>query len=446
MGGNALSVTSTRLTKANYERMAQDCVTKLKETFPQGRVVAIASYESKTDHGDLDLLVSFENYDPYAAAKALAATEVVRNGPVTSLGVRVRPEVEELDGNVFQVDLISIDAASFDYAAAYFSFNDLGNLIGRTAHAAGLAHKHNGLWFYVRDGDYHFREILLTRNYDEALTFLGYSPARFHAGFDSLSDIFEYVAGSAYFNRNIFLLENRNAQSRIRDRKRKTYTEFLKFCEAHPELPGYAYPERKADWLPRIEQGFPAFKAEHDKALADLAELRAVKAKFNGEWVSQLTGLQGKELGELMKRFKASFESIEAQRTFVLTKTPAELELRVRLELSKLKGDGLFPLWEMLEAGVPALPVRAQVARHLAGLQALPTNTEGVQAAVQASREMLSYLDETPGTSAAPLTPRSRNPKMDALVSAIAKANAFSFEKASEAVGLAMKERRDDER
>jgi len=161
-------------------------------------------------------------------------------------------------------------------------------------------------WFFAvhrcdirgcRDGDYHFREILLTRNYDEALTFLGYSPARFHAGFDSLSDIFEYVAGSAYFNRNIFLLENRSAQSRIRDRKRKTYAEFLKFCEAHPELPGYAYPERKADWLPRIEQGFPAFKAEHDKALADLAELRAVKAKFNGEWVSQLTGLQGKELG-----------------------------------------------------------------------------------------------------------------------------------------------------
>lgn len=401
MGGNALSVASVRLTKKNYERMAQSCVEKLRAAFPKGRVAAIESYRAKTDHGDLDLLVSTDHgYDPFLAAQALNATEVVRNGPVTSVGVKVREDVEELEGNVFQVDLIAIDEASFDYAAGYFSFNDLGNLIGRTAHAAGLSHKHNGLWFYVRDGDYKFREILLTRDYAEALRFLGYDPARFEQGFEDLKEIFEYVSGSAYFNADIFLLHNRNAQSRIRDRKRKTYTEFLKYCEATPNLPSYAYPEDKSAWLPRIAKAFPHFQAEYDQALADLAELRAVKAKFNGEWVSELTGLQGKELGALMKRFKESFETVEALREFVLAKTPAELELRVRKELSHMNEDGLFPMWELLEAGFPASHVSMQVVRHLAGLLALPADAEGLAPAVEAASQMLALIGTE--TTAAP--------------------------------------------
>lgn len=330
MGGNALSYASVRLTKKNYERMAADCVAKLQALYPQGRVAAVESYRAKESHGDLDLLLTAEGYDPFKAAEVLSAVETVRNGPVTSIGVVVRPEVAVLEGNVFQVDIISIDAPSFDYATGYFSFNELGNLIGRTAHSAGLSHKHDGLWFFVRDEDYKFRELLLTRDYEVALQFLGYDPQRFKQGFETLDEIFRYVAGSAFFNRDIFLLENRNAKSRIRDRKRRTYMEFLKFCEEHPELPAFQYPEDKMAWLPRIAEHFPHFRGEYDQALADLAELRAVKAKFNGDWVAQLTGLQGKELGGLMKRFKESFESPAAQRAYVLASTPQELEARVR--------------------------------------------------------------------------------------------------------------------
>jgi hypothetical protein len=243
--------------------------------------------------------------------------------------VVAQPEVQTLEDNVFQVDLISINSAAFEYAAGYFAFNDLGNLIGRTAHSAGLAHKHDGLWYFVRDADHKFREILLTQDYAAALRFLGYDDTRFKAGFDTLEDIFWYVAGSSFFNRDIFLLENRNATARVRDRKRRTYMEFLKFCEEHPELPAFQYPANKADWLPRVAEHFPTFKAEYDQAWADIAELRAVKARFNGELVSQLTGLKGKELGGLMMRFKESFESTEAQRAFVLTSSPDEIEARV---------------------------------------------------------------------------------------------------------------------
>lgn len=329
MGGNALKAVSVRLTKKNYNRLAADCEAKLRALYPGKRIVALGSYRDKPDFGDCDILVQSDGYDPHQAAKALGAVEVVRNGPVTSLGVLVRPEVPHVNGNVFQVDLIATGEDEFDFALGYFGASDTGNLVGRIAHAMGMAFRHDGLFYYFRDGDYKFREILLTRDFDKALAVLGYAPSDYHAGFDSVEDIYRFVTSTPLFSRDIFLLENRNAKSRVRDKKRAVYMQFLKWCEAHSDLPAFVYPEDKQQWHPRIGMHFPRFYTEYAKAVNDLAQLRAVKAKFNGEWVAKLTGLTGQELGELMKRFKSEFESPEAQHAFVLANSAEELEARV---------------------------------------------------------------------------------------------------------------------
>lgn len=330
MGGSALSCTSVRLTKKNYDWLVADCLAKLRAVYPTGRMEVVEAYRAKADFGDADIVICAPNYDPFQAAAALDAVEVVPNGPVTSVGVVVRPEVPHRDGNVFQVDLIKQNEEDFDFALNYFRFNDAGNLAGRLAKAMDTSLRHDGLYFYFRDGDYKFREILLTRDYGKALAYLGLAPEVFSAGFETLEDIFRFIASSPFFNRDIFLLENRNAKSRVRDRKRKTYNAFLKYCEAHPELPAFRFPTEKRAWMGRIVEHFPHFQAEYDQAVADLEEMRAVKAKFNGQWVSRLTGLQGKELGALMKRFKESFGTSEALRTFVLEHSQQDIEVRVR--------------------------------------------------------------------------------------------------------------------
>lgn len=326
MGGNALSSPSIRLTKENYNRISGECLAKLQKHSPRRKATVIESYRSKPDFGDCDILVeSGEHYCPWAAAKALGAVEVVRNGPVTSTGLPANPALGATAGNLFQVDLIAIDALSFDFAKGYFGFNDLGNLVGRTAHRMGLSHRHDGLWFFLRDGDYKFREILLTRNYEEALEFLGYDITVYRQGFDTLEDIFKFVAASKYFNKDIFLLENRNAKSRIRDRKRTTYMAFLRYCQDSPELAQFEYPDSKDDWLPLIAQSFGHFEAALAQANKDLDRQRAVKAKFGGQWVSELTGLTGKDLGGLMQRFKQQFESPGALQDYVMATSESEL-------------------------------------------------------------------------------------------------------------------------
>ena len=123
MGGHALSCVTVRLTKKNADRLAADCVAKLQALYPGRRVVYMSSYRLKPDAGDADILVEAdEHYDPFKAAEALGAVEVVRNGPVTSIGLVIRPELPERDGNVFQVDLIKSPAEEFDYASNYFAY------------------------------------------------------------------------------------------------------------------------------------------------------------------------------------------------------------------------------------------------------------------------------------------------------------------------------------
>lgn len=171
-----------RLSARSYAQLDAELHGKLKAAYPALKFATVQSYRSKSDFGDLDMLVGDLAFDARQAALSLGAVEVVSNGPVTSSGLLVDPQVLERTGNLFQVDFIKVAAEEFDYAQKYLAFNDLGNLVGRIAHKMGLAHRHDGLYFFVRDGDYLYREILLTRDYDKALTVMGFSSSRFALG------------------------------------------------------------------------------------------------------------------------------------------------------------------------------------------------------------------------------------------------------------------------
>jgi hypothetical protein len=222
---------------------------------------------------------------------------VVKNGDVTSIGVRVGMKIH-------QIDLISASVEEFEFSVNYFSFNDCGNMIGRVAHKMGLKFGHDGLWLPLRDGDHMFAKICLTRDFDEALRFMDYNPRVFHNGFATLEDIFEYVATNGRFNKEIFLLENRNTIAKTRERKRKTYMAFLEWVKTRQGLAEFEWPKDKSVWLSRIFLHFPKAAIEYHDATWNLKETKRARELFNGEMVMGLTGLEGKELGKFMKHLK----------------------------------------------------------------------------------------------------------------------------------------------
>ncbi|WP_457824345.1 hypothetical protein, partial [Staphylococcus aureus] len=69
-----------------------------------------------------------------------------------------------------------------------------------------------------------------------------YELLRANGGFRNLLDIFQFVVSSPYANLDIYLLENRNHKSRIRDSKRPTYNAFLDWLEQQTDATIPAFP------------------------------------------------------------------------------------------------------------------------------------------------------------------------------------------------------------
>ena len=139
MGGNALKeVRTQRLNKEDFEKCEREVILFLKEFFPDALVDSIPSYSEKKDFGDLDVMISEEGLEAgggiprliEGAKERFFSRQEKSNGHVLSFEYRS----SEKDERGFQVDIIQMPEVTFDFAKNYFSFNDLGNLIGRTAH------------------------------------------------------------------------------------------------------------------------------------------------------------------------------------------------------------------------------------------------------------------------------------------------------------------------
>lgn len=313
MGGNAMKhVGVTRQSAADYTAITTATIDKLRALFPGIGCQPILAYGSKESFGDSDILIESTHLPPdwiEQVKAAFAPQDLVVNGDVVSFDFRS-----------MQIDLITTPAEEMAFAASYYAFNDLGNLMGRIAHKMGLKYGHDGLWKLLRDNDQVFADILISRDVAKTFALLGYDHARYLQGFDTLEDVFEFAASTPYFHRQIYLLDNRNAASRVRDAKRPSYTAFLAWIADKPELDRYSWSawdggkksvERdaeRADWEQRIFSGiFPEARPQYLAAIDEHETHKRAKVVWNGAIVGAQTGYQGRELGEFMAACRASF-------------------------------------------------------------------------------------------------------------------------------------------
>lgn len=341
MGGKALVSGSVRLPASRYRIVAASIKAGLRNATQGARIEVIPAYATKIDFGNLAILIaSSSEYSPQALSKHLGAVEVVHNGDVTSLGVVVAE-------GVFQVDLIAIPPESFEFALRYFSYNDMGNVLGRIAHKFGAKFGHLGLQFPLCDpsnNDRLIAELTITRDFATALTLLGYDAnayevARNAEAFRTLPDIFAFAIASPFVNKSIFHLDNRNHAARVRDAKRPTYSAFLQWLETQdPEtLPAYpwGFPgshqriEQCQGFLERAFNASPAFKADYATALSSHHIKQLVYRQFNGDRVSALTGLTGKALGTHMRLVRDSFPTQEEFEAFFSSAPEGQLQSRI---------------------------------------------------------------------------------------------------------------------
>ncbi|MFA5633323.1 MAG: hypothetical protein WC997_17620 [Porticoccaceae bacterium] len=325
MGGRAIQ-NARRVTVIEYHTLVDKVSALLRQTLPGVRFEVIPAYRAKPDFGDMDILVDRITLPPdwpQEVEAAFASKEVVANGPVRSF---------EFEG--FQVDLITVKTMEFEFALGYFGWNDLGNLIGRIAHKYGFKFGHNGLFYPLRDGDYLVAEVRVTDEFAQAINFLGLDPDRWANGFDTLEEVFAFVASSALFDPAQFPLEHRSHRARVRDAKRPTYTAFLRWVKER-NLSARNAAITAEEMLEAALQRFPAFREGLDEARAAQASRQVVKNRFNGRLVSEWTGLTGKGLGAFIADLKNVAGGPDALQSRVLESEPEEVRVWVQEQLAR---------------------------------------------------------------------------------------------------------------
>lgn len=316
MGGNALKHCTGRITREEYFEYSTEVIEFLELIFQQKHIAAIPKVLNKKESfGDIDIIVESDNLPDNWDQKLinemkLCKDEYVKNGKVLSFKYKKA-----------QVDLILTPRAEMGSAMNYFSFSDSWNCIGRLGHKLGLKVGHDGLWITVRPKDrtnHVIGNVLVSRNILTVLHILELDIKKYQEGFDTQEDVFEWLSKSKYFNPDVFLLDNRNAMSRVRDKKRVFYNELLKWCEDNKdqlnhypfasvtEIGGYNIREPYfsevivpfyGDWL----------KKEVDETIAEYELNQKYKALFPGNYIGEVSGKEGKELGGLISFLKSTF-------------------------------------------------------------------------------------------------------------------------------------------
>lgn len=359
MGGSALKNTVTRRYEAaEYYALEKRVTDILRSMFPNTRLEGIKAYRSKESFGDMDIVIESDNLpsawpdwqEQIIDMFSLRPEEWFKNGNCFSFAYRQ-----------LQVDLIVTPSSEYETSLNYFAYNDLGNLAGRLAHQMGLKLGHDGMSYNWRIETYQFKNVILLTDWNKILPVLGLDPERYNQGFDTLEDIFKYVVSSPYFNKDIFLLRNRNHTSRVRDAKRKTYMEFLKWIETyeetleqkfHAEWSSYHRSSlgNKDCWLGYLFKQIHGFEETYNQVQAEWEEAVEFKKRYNGDLVKQYTGLSGKELGEFMRWMKDTNDH-ERFRKGILAMNPTVIETYIKYFYDKYTGN--LPVLDFNAASAP---------------------------------------------------------------------------------------------
>ena len=307
MGGNAFPETR-RLDKLEYETVMREVVEQFCTRFT--RFKPTQGYANKESFGDLDIVfahkVEAEDLEQWLR-KTLGVTEFCFNGGKAKFNKLPAPQMS-FKYKGFQVDLVCVPEELFEIAHFYYSYNDLNNLIGSVAKGFGLKLGWDGLSLSLGSESGSFLEkIYLSRDPREIYTFLGYDYDRYLQGFDTLESIFEYVSTSKYFNAEAYAYTALNNKNRVRNKKRKTYRDFLEWLEGREGLPHYTFNPNKLPYLLKIAHSFPEVRLfETMGAMSEeLRKATEFSKVLNGRVVNEVTGLTGRELGLFLRSLRS---------------------------------------------------------------------------------------------------------------------------------------------
>lgn len=244
MGGHALKEVQTlRLEKSDYENVKYKIAELLT---PYLQIQFLYEVPDKKDFGDLDILYDISknqnNIVIYDLVKELFhPKEIVKNGTVLSFSYLINKEKDIY----FQIDLIK--SHNFHMDLFYYSYGDLGGILGRITKYYGLSYGNPGLWINIES---HLIEryleknikydknkisksihdkIMLSQNPVEICVYMGLDYEKWSTGFNNSEEIYDFVIKSHLFKSKLFEVNSLNSEHMRRYNERPMYHEFIDY-------------------------------------------------------------------------------------------------------------------------------------------------------------------------------------------------------------------------
>lgn len=307
MGGTALSkygVITRRVDTEEFYKIAHKIQNQINKDFGNDITMFVAPfYKSKPDHGDLDLLVCFNNN--------IADFKQYINYTFKPKAIHLNGGVYSFDYINLQIDIIPVSHDNWKTAKTYFSYDPLPNIQGKVFHKFGLSYGWDGLSYKFRNFNGSLsQKIIISKDIKKIFEFAEYDYDKYLEGFETLDEIFDYIIDNKYFDHNIFQLKNLGRIDRKRNLRRKSYNAFIKYISDNNITKEYSH-KSKEEYLIDIDNYFP--EAELIKKLDNLEKIditnKFISNKFNGNIVmSWIKGLEGKELGGIIHRFREELD------------------------------------------------------------------------------------------------------------------------------------------
>lgn len=310
MGGKALKTIQTR-------RYNKDEFEKVKilvgnfNLFSQGRIHVVDCYFEKETFGDIDVLVEMTSENSVEnILKNIKYNEIHRNGNVVSFDVN----------NNFQCDLIKVKSEDWLFAKVFYAYNDLGLILGRMTRNLGFTFGFDGLKYKVYSANKTSKlgEIFLTKNPQEAFEFLDLNWNRFLKGFNTMTDVFDYVFTSKFAVARLFDKDFQNSSNKRKDAKRQSVTLAEKYVKLHNDTISYQVSSEFKDNIVEIlNNQFPKvnLKIQIQKLYSNYDNEKLASEIFSANDIMNLIkDLQGAKLGQILNLFKKRFNNYTMER------------------------------------------------------------------------------------------------------------------------------------
>ncbi|MCY9861374.1 hypothetical protein OTK49_02435 [Vibrio coralliirubri] len=145
-------------------------------------------FRDKSTHGDLDILIGFKSFEAQSALTALLEHNKVPHS--------INGRVSSFMWGELQVDAIFIDERRVESAAKYFSWGDVGNILGLFAVNKGLKLSEAGLYIEENLENIGIARAFVSFEFESALEHFNLPVNEFNQGFDNFEQSLSFLSKS----------------------------------------------------------------------------------------------------------------------------------------------------------------------------------------------------------------------------------------------------------